>query len=364
MRGKHLLEKIGFVDPKWVDETEKAKKNNRTLRRAATGVAAAALLALALGIGMQAFTHTQAFLLMPLAQNQEQMLRVSRCIVEHHIAEYQVMSLTDLQRERLAAQKGELYASYDDTRIYRLADREDLAYLIFEYNGVLKLGRFYQFDYFTSYESLQETMDQPDVMALFYPFPQEQLEQVVAVSSPAEALRIIYGLEGAEDIESVSFRKTDSDRSARGESVKVRRVTLREREDIAAFYDILCELDVPRGDDWQGTPSTERIAARLAQLQQQGIPDIQVDRTVRVKLTNGVEIEMHYDGAYGTLRIMYWQVRSPLNDEMNDWFIEHAEIDFTYQGYAENPDVPAGETATARPVPSDSADLPSEPTPE
>ena len=363
MRGEHLLSKLSFIDHKWVKEAEIEKKNNHKLRRAMlSAVAVVAALAVAAGVAMGVFVNSKAFVLMEIARDYEHVLRLRYCIVDDHLAEYEVKKLTDRQQEKLADRKGELYLEGDGLRIYRFADREDLVYLIFEQNGELMLGEFYQFSYFATYEALKGALQDPQ-LALMYPFSQEQLERITVVPSPMDALRMIYGLENARDIRSVTFKKTDSDRTRRGESVKVKTVTLREHEDIDEFFDILCALEISADEDWSNEPGTEKIAERLALLTALEIPSVQVDRTILVELCSGYILEMRYDGELGKLRISYWQARSSLNDEMNDWFIEKAKIDFSYQGYAENPHVPMGETATVRPAPSDTADLPPESAP-
>ena len=170
MRGEHLLSKLSFIDHKWVKEAEIEKKNNYKLRRAMlSAVAVVAALAVATGVAMGVFVNSQAFVLMEIARDYEHVLRLRYCIVDDHLAEYEVKKLTDRQQEKLADRKGELYLEGDGLRIYRFADREDLVYLIFEQNGELMLGEFYQFSYFATYEALKGALQDPQ-LALMYPF--------------------------------------------------------------------------------------------------------------------------------------------------------------------------------------------------
>ena len=360
MRGEHLLEKLSFIDHKWVKEAETEKKNNHKLRRVMTSaVAAVAALAVVAGAAMEVFLNSQAFVLQELARDSEQVQHLRFCIVESHLAEYEVKKLTDRQQEKLADMKGELYLEGEGLRIYRFADREDLVYLIFESDDALILGEFWQFHYNASYDTLREWVHDPDWASVF-PFPQEQLEKIVPVSSPLEIFRIIYGLESAEDIQAVTFKKTIADRS-----IKIKTVTLRDKRKISEFFNILISLDVPEDDYWSDDEVKQEYKERKKQFQTQNIPLWQINRTIIITLDSGYELEMSYDGIGERLNCVS-VFRVPLNEEQNNWIIEHAEIDFTPRDYAESPTVKTDgmETATPTPVPSDTAEAETAPTPE
>lgn len=360
MRGKHLLEKMSFIDYKWVKEAETEKKNNHKLRRALiTAAAAVACVAIAVSIAVGVFVNSQAFVLLDLAQfaTTEQVLYTKELIIEGHLMEYRKIRPVGMQKQRLAESVGDLLMTTENGGVYRFAGRDDLVYLIFDEDGELTLGEFFGVWYHTSYDAIKDDLDRSYFSLLF---TEEQLKTLTALSSPEELYRIIYHIHSAEDIHSVIFKKTNADNTNRGRSVKVKTVTLTDRDDIAEFYHMLCTLDVPLGLDWI-TPSTEKIAERYASLRAQDIPGNQVDRVILVKLKSGYVIEMRYDGEMGTLQSV-GRIRSPLSDEVNDWIIEHAEIDFSYQGYATDKVITGAETMTMATTPPNTAAP--EPTPE
>lgn len=333
MRGEHLLEKLGCVDVKWVEDANKTVKKKRPVVWSA--IAAALVACLTLGC----FTLSDAFVFWNISLGAQEEILITRVLmVEDHLASYAIKDHTEMQEKMLSLKKGELYRQTEDTAIYRYEGRDDLAYMIFEYRGVLQLGEFDHFIYVYG----EELIDSPWGEML----EEEQIKRIAPVTSVAEVLRLIYGVESAENIRSVTFQKSDSDNTVRGRSVKVKPVTLRDRQELAAFYDILSSLNFHERHDWSDVPISEKMAARQAEVDALGIPTVQLQRTILVKLKSGYELEMRYNGYGGLLRLGE-SIR--LTDEANDWFIEHAGIDFTYQGYAENPIVTGCETATVRP---------------
>ena len=344
MRGEYLLEKIGCTDPKWVIDAETYRKKPRyvTWIKSIAAVAAAACLALGCYVLSDAFLFHES-----LIGTEEQIMITRECLVENHWASYKIVSHTEAQKKLLARQKGELYLQAGDTAIYRYAGREDLVYLIFEHNGVLQLG---EFDRIYPYASGEEVIDSHWYQEIgFQLFSVDQAKQITPLTSVDELLRLIYGVEGAEDIRSVTFVK-DVIGPNPGEE---ERTTLRDRETITEFYNILSSLEYQE-DEGDALPISPKHAERLKMAKALNVYSGHLSRTIEVKLQSGYELKMHYRGYSGALGLK-WDIR--LDDAANAWFVEHGKIDFTDPTRPEDFAVTAGDgveaTATARPIETD-----------
>lgn len=353
MRGRNLLEKIGLADEKWVADAESPRKKRRiTAWMCRIGAVAAAAC-----IAWGCFVHTDAYLLSDFIESiqgpTEQVLRTRFCLVDRYLTSYRLVSLSEHQKEILSEKKGALYLQTKDASIYRYHGRDDMVYLICEQNGELQLLEFWDIVVSIEYEG--------DLSELYWAeqFTDEQLDRIVAVGDVAEEpmaeiMRVIYGIDGPEDIQSVTFRKRNSDQTRRGRSVKVKTVTLREQKDLEELYRILCSLQYPGTDVWYNTSPSEKIAERLAAVKAMDIPSVQFSRDVIIQTQAGYKWKIIYNGLDGFVRVC--MTTHFLTDEANDWLIRQAEVDFTYQGYAENPVVTGCETTQAPMPPEENAD--------
>ena len=334
MRGEHLLEKLGCVDGKWVEDANKTVKKKRPVVWSAIAAALVACLAWGCFMLSDAYLYRE----IRLFGSQEEVMRIRQFVLEDHLASYEILDRSPTQKKMLSLKKGELLTRTGEISIYRYAGRDDLVYLIFEREDSLELGEFYHFVYAYGEDLANSRWNET--------FGVEGIESVVPVTSASEVLRLIYGVEDVDDIQSVTFEKSNVDNTARGKSVKVEDVTLRDRETLSEFFDMIKSLEYRESYHWFDTPVPERVAERQAQIDALNIPTTQLMRKISVKLKSGYELKMMYNGYGGLLTFGEAGVR--LDDAANDWFIEHAGIDFTYQGYAENPIVTGCETATVR----------------
>lgn len=340
MRGDHLLEKIGLVDTKWVTDAEKSRKTPRYVIWVRS--IAAALAAACITLGCYVFSDSYLYRDEHWFGSEEEVLRISHVLVEDHYACYKIIDHTDLQEKMLSLKKGECYDRFGDTTVYRYAGRDDLVYLILERNDERSLV---EFDCFYPYENGKELLESDWYkMEGERRFGAERVERITPITSVAEMLRLIYHVEKAEDIQSLTFIRDLRTPSG----IKEERTIIRDFDTLSVFYDILASLEYQ--ENVADIPISAKHAERVSLSKTLDVDSIHLTREIRLELQNGYELRMVYHGYNGSLTFP-WGIR--LDDFANDWFVEHGEIDFTCQDRIEDSVEAVGETETARPIKTD-----------
>ena len=337
MRGEHLLEKIGLADHAWVTDAEKIRKKPRYViwwRSIAAAVAAACI-----AMGCYMFSDSYLFRDEHWFGSEEEVLKIAHIIVEDHWASYKVIGHTDMQERMLSLKKGERYAQFGETVVYRYAGRDDLVYLILEREDNLDLVEFDRFYTHASGSELLES-DWYEVEGKMR-FGPELVTQITPITSVGEVLRLIYHVEDVRDIQSLTFIRDNLTSNGIAEE----RTTVRDVETLSAFYRILASLEYQ--ENVYDIPISEKHAERIKLSKELDVDSIHLTREIKCKLKNGYELKMIYHGYDGALT---FPLGIRLDDVANDWFVEQGEIDFTCQDRREEPIGEVGETETARPM--------------
>jgi hypothetical protein len=167
-----------------------------------------------------------------------------------------------------------------------------------------------------------------------------------------DVLRIVYGMDSAEDIRSIRFGQYgDGDSVSR--RVRNRTVKVTDGETLARLYGLLAVMEpIPYGTDLETGSANARDEAYL---NGEKPLSAQVDREITVTLTSGRELTLYYHPVTGLVRQNRPEFYTILSDAQNQWLISLAKIDVEWRdwGTEKAPDYGGEgcETATAPAVP-------------
>jgi hypothetical protein len=262
-------------------------------------------------------------------------------------------ALSPYQRLRLPRKQGEMLDEQGFFTFYRVADRDDLVYILTDWpKGEPVVLEFQEAAYWPDV-NLRDTewyaagrIDDEDIAAL------EQMR----MPTLGEVLETIYGVRSGEDIRRVRFQKDDADNSSFGKRVRVKAVTTRDAEEISRIYTLLCGM-TPR-DERQEISFGHVGMHDEAYLKGEAPLSGQVNRDIAVELESGYTLRFTFYPAVGILRQTGTDMLAVLSEEDTAWLIDLAKIDMEWRDWGtEAPHAPAegDETATVRPPVPESA---------
>lgn len=341
MKTMDLLTLLGELDEEAVQAP--AMKRKKTKNRILWG-AAACLCACMLGFSAWFFLPPN------VVMNDSSIITVIR--VEDQLFCYKVIRTKAMSRFELLLlpeERGEVLAVHGDSTFYRAAGEEDLEYIFqIDGDGKQRLLRFDDYvytagvDMTTSYWYESGWLDDEDIAAL----------QGGGDGTMGEILKIVYGVDSAEDIRSIRFGKCgDEDSVSRRVRIKTIRIT--DRETVARIYGMLASMtSMAYGQEWHSGSASVRDEAYL---NGEKPLSVQVDREITVTLASGRELTFYYYPVTGFMRRNRPEFYTVLSEAENEWLIALAEIDMAWRDWGtEKEHVYGGEgdeTATIPAVP-------------
>jgi hypothetical protein len=183
--------------------------------------------------------------------------------VEDQLLSYEIIQTKTMSRFELLLlpdEQGEALMTHGESTFYRVAEAEDLVYLIqIDSNGNKTILKFEDYvstagvDMTESYWYTSGWLDDEDIAAL----------QGGGDGTMGEILKIVYGVDSAGDIRSIRFGKCgDEDSVSRRVRIKTIRIT--DRETVARMYGMLASMtSMAYGQEWHSGSANARDEAYL-----------------------------------------------------------------------------------------------------
>lgn len=332
---------ISQISDGYVTEAAEYKTALRAPRRPWRWLAVAASIVLIFGVGV-----LSAWFFMPSdtwgASTNALQLTVVR--VDDKMASYAFVDMSPYERAAIASWRGEFYRRHGDASFYRVKGQDELFRLILDNGEGLHLVEFEAW--------IQQMSAERWRTSYWYECGYVTEADIAALTAESEiyygdTLRIIYGVESAQDIVSVQFEDADIDRSDIGDSIKIKSVTLRDGESLVRMYAILCGMT--EREAWAGWV---RIFAHDEQYKNGTLPlSEQTERQVTVTLAGGYKLRLDYSPTSSIIKKHGVEVGVKLSEADNAWLITAAGIDMQYRYYgdAEFYEV-SGEVTTSPPT--------------
>ena len=296
-----------------------------------------------------------AWLFIPPTTVQDHSYQFTVIRVEDRLLSYryvQTASLSRFERFRLPDTPGDLLATHGGNRFYRAENEEDLVYILQEtsdgdYDLLVFDGYVPIMEIDQSYWYISGWLTDEDVTAL------------TGGESPIlmDLLDTIYSVSSAEDIAWVRFEKSQAYNGGISNRVKVKSVTVTDREAIERLYELFPRFHT---EAYGQSHSYGHVDTRdEAYLTGEQPLSAQVNREVVVKLVSGRELIFKYYPATGLLRQNVYEMYTNLSEADNQWLISLAEIDMEWRDWGTeapsgNHAVDADETATLPSLPAES----------
>ncbi len=250
------------------------------------------------------------------------------CIIDNRMAFYDFVEITekgDFTFGYILHRKGELFETIGKYKIYKVKNRGDLVYLIFDDGTTLNYGKFSCFLYVdrgSSNEEFRESMK----TSFWYEdgfLNDDNLTTLVNEPYTYElVLKTIYNVTSASEIKKVKFEKAKYDVPNEVE-VGVKSVTLTKTDDIEKIYGIFCSLQREIGSVPVEFYEKER------QYTERGKLLSKASRRVTVKLRGGENIVFRYSPVAGMLYENGSLYYDYLAEADNNWLIKTAKIDIS-----------------------------------
>lgn len=351
MKAMDFLTLLGDLDEGAVADTVPVmkKKARKQKKRRALWVAAAACFCACL-LGFSAW-----FFLPPnVISNQALLFTVVR--VEDQLLSYEIIQTKTMSRFELLLlpdEPGEVMMTHGDSTFYRVAEAEDLVYIIqIDGGGKQTVLEFHDYvntagvDMTTSYWYESGWLDDEDIAAL----------QGGGDGTMGEILKIVYGVDSAEDIRSICFGKYGDEDSV-SRRVRIKKVRITDRETVARIYGMLASMtSMAYGQEWHSGSASARDEAYL---NGEKPLSAQVDREITVTLASGRELTFYYYPVTGFMRRNRPEFYTVLSEADNEWLIALAEIDMEWKDWGTEKDYEYGgegcETATTPIIPDPQA---------
>lgn len=316
---------ISQISDDYIAEAAEYNAASRAPRKTWRWLTVAASIALVLGLGIFSVWFFTPSDMWGTSTNALQLTVVR---VDDKMASYAFADMSPYEEAMIASWRGELYRRHGDASFYRIKGQDELSRLIIDNNDGSHLVEFeswiqpmsadrWQTSYWYEYGYITDE----DISAL-------EVESEIYYS---DTLRIIYGVESAEDIVSVKFDDADIDKTDIGDGIKIKSVTLRDGESLARIYEILCGMT--ERDAWQGWV---RIFAHDEQYKNGTSPlSEQTERQVTVTLDGGHKLRFDYSPTSSIIKKYGVGVGAELSEQDNAWLISVAGIDMQYRYYGD-----------------------------
>ena len=316
---------ISQISDDYVTEAAEYKTALRAPRKIRRWLTVAASIVLVFGLGIFSiwfFTPSDMW------EVNTHSLQLTVVRVDDKMASYILLDMSPYEKAMIESWRGELYRRHGDASFYRVNGQDELFRLILDNGNGLHLVEF-------------ETWIQPmsaDTWRTSYWYEYGYITDldIAALDFESEiyygdTLRIVYGVESAENIVSVKFEDADIDKTDIGDSIKIKPVTLRDVESLVQVYNILCGMT--ERDAWQGWI---RIFAQDEQYKNGELPlSEQTERQVIVTLGNGYKLRFDYSPTSSIIKKYGVGVGAELSEVDNAWLISAACIDMQYRYYGD-----------------------------
>lgn len=349
MKAMDLLTLFGKLDDSLLTPPEPTAPARRTVKvtrcRALTWVAAACVC-----IGLLGFA---AWFFVPPLTVTDNSYQITVIRLEDRLAAYRYINTRAMSRFEkflLPDTPGELLAIHGGCRFYRAEGEDDLVYILQETgNGDYDLLTFDGYvpfvgiDMTESYWYTSGWLTDEDLAAL----------QGGEEPTLMDLLDTIYSVASAEDIEWVRFSKSGAYNGGVSKEVKVKSVTVTDRQAIERLYGLFPRFHTEEYGQQRDYGYVN--AHDKAYLTGQKPLSAQVNREVTIRLTSGREIICQYFPATGVLRQNVYKMYTNLSEEDNAWLIDLAEIDMAWRDWGTEAPPFNGEgceTATVPPMPT------------
>ena len=272
--------------------------------------------------------------------------------VEDRLASYRYINtrvMSRFEKFLLPDTPGELLAIHGGCRFYCAEGEDDLVYILQEKgNGDYDLLTF---DGYVSFVGIDMTE------SYWYTSGWLTDEDLAALQNDEEPtmmdlLDTIYSVASAEDIEWVRFSKSGAYNGGVSKKVKVKSVTVTDREAINRLYGLFSGFhteEYGQQHDYGYVNTHDE-----AYLTGQKPLSAQVNRELTIRLTSGRDIICQYYPATGLLQQNVYEMHTNLSEEDNTWLIDLAEIDMEWRDWGTEAPPSNGEdceTATEPPMP-------------
>ncbi len=316
---------VSQISDDYIAEAAEYNAASRAPRKTWRWLTAAASIILMFGVGIFSMWFFTPSDMWGVSTNALQLTVVR---VDDKMASYAFVDVSPYEETMIKSRRGELYRQHGDARFYRIKGQNELLSLILENDDGLRLVEFeswiqpmsadrWQTSYWYEYGYITDT----DIAAL-------DAESEIYYS---DTLRIIYGVESAEDIVSVKFEDADIDKTDIGDSIKIKSVTLRDGESLERMYKILCGMT--ERDAWR---DWVRIFADDEQYKNGTLPlSEQTERRVTVTLADGYQLRFDYSPTSSIIKKYGVGVGAELSDQDNAWLISVAGVDMQYRYYGD-----------------------------
>lgn len=316
---------VSQISDDYIAEAAEYNAASRAPRKTWRWLTAAASIILVFGLGIFSvwfFTPSDMW----RASTNALQLTVVR--VDDKMASYAFVDMSPYEVTMIESWRGELYRQHGDARFYRIKGQNELSSLILENDDGLRLVEFESWIQPMSADRWQTSY--------WYDYGYVTDADIAALDAESEifygdTLRIIYGVESAEDIVSAKFEDADIDKTDIGDGIKIKSVTLRDGESLARIYEILCGMT--ERDAWQGWV---RIFAHDEQYKNGILPlSEQTERRVTVTLAGGYQLRFDYSPTSSIIKKYGVGVGAELSEQDNAWLISVAGIDMQYHYYGD-----------------------------
>ena len=235
--------------------------------------------------------------------------------IDDRLAEYHL--ILQVHPQDLKGYIGEVYV--DD--VYRPKNTENLKYLIFDYKGEPRLWEFGQF---IVRDTNEFKLNNPAMAHGIDPARPLNLTPYTY----ADAAKVLYGMTGPEDIERITVRPSNFDNTREGKALQkeIGTQTVRDREAIERFYDVLTRtvcLGASKWDTYVNLPDRFRYSfspedpegKRTYQDRQRDGEQVRAERCLTVRLTDGTILDRwKYDAIKGCFYEYYGVATEPLDE--------------------------------------------------
>ena len=325
MKMQPINKVISQISDDYIAEAEEYKAVSRAPHRLKRWLTIAASIVLVFGLGIFSiwfFTPSDMW------EVNTHSLQLTVVRVDDKMASYILLDMSPYEKAMIESWCGELYRTHGNARFYCFKGQKSLSKLVLEQNDELHIVEFESWIQPMSVDSWKTSY--------WYEYGYITDEDIAALDVEPEiyygdTLRIIYGVESAEDIVTVKFEDADIDKTDIGDGIKIKSVTLHDVESLTRVYSILCGMT--ECDAWQGWV---RIFAQDEQYKNGELPlSEQTERQVIVTLDGRYKLRFDYSPTSSIIKEYGVDVGVKLSEQDNEWLITAAGIDMQYRYYGD-----------------------------
>ncbi len=243
------------------------------------------------------------WLFLPASVTEEQVMYCISIPISGFDAEYQVITkMSRYEKMVLGSRVGEPFAEHGELELFKLKGRDSIEFLIVRNSeGEYRLLKFIR--YWSEDGAVDVTFGQ--------------------------VLNEIYGIASADEFNSVRFSKSNHFRDDIGEKVFVNTTVIDDAESLGRIYSILSGLKFYEHKSIVSSVSPHDEAY----LRGEKPLSAQTERLVKLKLTDGRELELYLYASDGCISIPGGIIYAEMADADRDWLIGRVGIDTQYRDW-------------------------------